>query len=407
MDNEVLSIGKPIVFDESIADYEIHAHLPYAASTFNNSDEIRIAVQNQDHCLLPGKSSLHIQGKLVKENSTAVTSTRFIINAICHLFEEARYELNAVEIDKSKNVGLTSLMKNYVSIYSNQSKFLKNAGWFPTCNANKSLIDENGNFDVAIPLSTIFGFAEDYQKIIVNARHELILTRARSDVNAIIQTAPEDVKISIDKIEWLLPNVRLSDARKFKLLKYIEKDPLIPISFRTWELYEYPLIPTTANHVWTVKTSTQLEKPRFVILGFQTNRKNVLTRNSSHFDHCKITNVKLFLNNQCYPYGNLNVDIDKKHYAVLYEMYINFQASYYYDRESQPYLTKAEFLNYAPLIVIDCSKQNESLKYGPVDIRLEFEAKENFPAQTAAYCLILHDRVVEYKPISGGVKKII
>ncbi|XP_043474824.1 uncharacterized protein LOC122506602 [Leptopilina heterotoma] len=386
MEDDLLSIAKPIVYDESIAHYEVHAHLPYASSTFNNSDEIRIAVQNQDHCLLPGKSSLHIQGKLTKENGTPVTNTRLIMNAICHLFEEARYELNAVEIDKNKNV--------------------ENAGWFPTCDANTPLADNNGNFDISIPLSVIFGFAEDYQKIIVNARHELILTRSRNDVNAILQTAEELVKISIDKIEWLLPNVRLSDARKFKLLKYIEKDPLIPISFRTWELYEYPLLPTTANHVWTVKTSTQLEKPRFVILGFQTNRKNVTTRNASHFDHCRITNVKLFLNNQCYPYGNLNLDLDKKHYAVLYEMYTNFQASYY-DKECQPYLTKGEFLDFAPLIVIDCSKQNESLKYGPVDIRLEFEAKENFPDQTSAYCLILHDRVVEYRPISGGVKKII
>ncbi|XP_043465281.1 uncharacterized protein LOC122500425 [Leptopilina heterotoma] len=406
MEDEVLSIAKPIVFDESIAHCEVHAHLPYASSTLNSSDEIRIAVQNQDHCLLPGKSSLHIQGKLVKNDGTPTNNTRFIINGICHLFEEARYELNAVEINKCKNVGLTSVIKNYVSIYSNQSKFLENAGWFPTCTENTSLTDNNGNFNIVIPLSLIFGFIEDYQKIIVNARQELILTRARSDVNAIMQTAEEKVKISITKIEWLLPNVRLSDARKFKLLKYIEKDPLIPINFRAWELYEYPLLPTTANHVWTVKTSTQLEKPRFVILGFQTNRKNVTTRNASCFDHCKITNVKLFLNNQCYPYGNLNIDVDKKQYAVLYEMYTNFQASYYY-RESQPYLTKNEFLEFAPLIVIDCSKQNESLKYGPVDIRLEFEAKENFPAQTAAYCLILHDRIVEYRPISGGVIKII
>ena len=43
--------------------------------------------------------------------------------------------------------------------------------------------------------------------------------------------------------------MRFSDARIFKLLKYIEKDPLIPISFRTWELYEYPLLPITSNHV--------------------------------------------------------------------------------------------------------------------------------------------------------------
>ena len=70
-------------------------------------------------------------------------------------------------------------------------------------------------------------------------------------------------------------------------------------------------------------------------------------------------------------------------------------------------MSKSDFLHFAPLIVIDCSEQNESLKTVPVDIRLEFEAKENFPAQTAAYCLILHDRVVEYKPISGGVTKVI
>ena len=69
--------------------------------------------------------------------------------------------------------------------------------------------------------------------MVVNAGHELILT------NAVIQTADEQFKIIIDKIEWLLPSVKLSDARKFKLLKYIDKDPIIPICFRTWELYEY------------------------------------------------------------------------------------------------------------------------------------------------------------------------
>ena len=44
------------------------------------------------------------------------------------------------------------------------------------------------------------------------------------------------------------------------MMKYIEKDPLIPISFPNWELYEYPLLLIASNHVWTVKTSTQLEK---------------------------------------------------------------------------------------------------------------------------------------------------
>ena len=86
-------------------------------------------------------------------------------------------------------------------------------------------------------------------------------------------------------------------------------------------------------------------------------------------------------------------------------MYANFQNSYY-SKDSEPMLKKSQYLTYAPLIVIDCSKQNESLKSAPVDIRLEFEAKHNFPAGTSAYCLILHDRIVQYSPVSGDVQKL-
>ena len=94
----------------------------------------------------------------------------------------------------------------------------------------------------------IFGLAEDYHKTIVNAKHELILTRSKSDSNAILQAAPiEQYKIEINKIEWFLPSVRLSDSRKFQLLKYIEKDPPILVNFRSWELYEYPLSSTSDN----------------------------------------------------------------------------------------------------------------------------------------------------------------
>lgn len=45
-------------------------------------------------------------------------------------------------------------------------------------------------------LSFIFGFAEDYQRIIVNAKHELVLVRANNnDINAILQTAAAEGEI--------------------------------------------------------------------------------------------------------------------------------------------------------------------------------------------------------------------
>ena len=35
-----------------------------------------------------------------------------------------------------------------------------------------------------------------------------------------------------------------------------------------------------------------------------------------------------------------------------------------------------------------------------------FETKDNVPANTTAYCLIIHDRVVQYNPLTNIVRKI-
>ncbi|XP_043472024.1 uncharacterized protein LOC122504820 [Leptopilina heterotoma] len=315
--DELLNIPAAVNFNESIAHYEIHAHQPYASSSFNNSDEIRIAVQHQDLCILPSKSSLHIFGRLTKNDGISLTQNVHLSNnAVCFLFDEIRYELNGIEIDRCKYVRHTTIMKNYTSQTPTQLNFIENAGYSKIV-ADARLVLENGYFDVTILLSMIFGFAEDYKKIIMNAKHELILTRARSDVNAVIQIGQggdEEFKIFINKLEWMVPYVLPSDNNKVKL---------------SWEMYEYPLIPTRSKVLWQIKTSRQLEKPRYVIVGFQTARKDKRKKYACHFDHCNITNVKLFLNSQYYPYGNLNLNFDQNQYSLLYEMYANFQSSYY------------------------------------------------------------------------------
>ena len=105
----LLDIRTPIVFDESICHYEVHA---------------------RDQCLLPSRSSIHIQGKLTQEDENPLKDgTDSTYNAICFLFSEIRYELNAIEIDKCKNVGITSLMKAFLSINQNQLEFIASARW--------------------------------------------------------------------------------------------------------------------------------------------------------------------------------------------------------------------------------------------------------------------------------------
>jgi len=92
--------------------------------------------------------------------------------------------------------------------------------WFDV-DATGEQTDANGYFDVNIPLKLLLGFFEDYNKIVVNARHELVLMRSNTDHNAIIQSEQEDCKMTLSKMEWLIPYLSASDQHRIPLLSLI------------------------------------------------------------------------------------------------------------------------------------------------------------------------------------------
>ncbi|KAF0707087.1 Uncharacterized protein FWK35_00034698, partial [Aphis craccivora] len=145
---------------------------------------------------------------------------------------------------------------------------------------------------------------------------------------------------------------------------------------------------------WNLKTASKLEKPRFVIIGLQKERKNSLEKDCSIFDHCNITNVKVFLNSISYPYDNLNLDFTKNNFTLLYDMYTSFQESYYEKNIRNLILSPSNFLN-APIATASS-----------VDVQLEIEASESLTGVTA-YCLLIHDRIVEYVPFSREIRKLV
>lgn len=397
---DILNIGGEPIFDDRIVKIETHTYNPYANTTLGYSDEIRIPIQHQDLYTLPCESFLYVEGKLkvrkVDEGARVVLGN----NCVAFMFDELRYELDGVEIDRNRNVGITSTIKNYVSLTTEKGKILENAAWNMSHNAAEAY------FNFCVPLNILLGFCEDYKRVVINARHELILIRSRNDNNCIFGHASAEADIELFNIQWRMPHIILSEVNKLSLLRALESGRYLNMSFRSWDLYEFPLLHNTTKHSWTVKAASQLEKPRYVIFALQTGRKNAVSKDITTFDDCKLTNVKLYLNSEFYPYDDLNLDFDKNRFALLFDMYSRFRKSYYGCDNDDVLLNISKFLHCGPLAVIDCSRQNESVKNSTVDVRLEFECKEDIPANTTAYCLILHDRVVEYCPLTNVVRKI-
>ncbi|XP_024875593.1 uncharacterized protein LOC112456996 [Temnothorax curvispinosus] len=361
----ILNIGGEPVFDDRIVKIETHTYNPYTNTTFEYSDEIRIPTQQQDLYTLPCESFLYVEGTLTVTRAAGQADNVVLgNNCVAFMFDEIRYELDGVEIDHCRNVGITSTLKNYVTVSSDRSVILRNAGWEPHNNAN-------GYFNFCVPLNLLLGFCEDYKRV------------------------------------WRMPHVVLSEVNKLSMLRALENGRYLSMGFRSWDLYEYPLLQNTTKHSWAIKTATQLEKPRYVVFALQTGRKNVMSADTSRFDDCKLTNVKLYLNSEVYPYDDLNLDFGKHRWAILYDMYARFCKGYYGYEYLEPSLTVSTFLRNGPFVIIDCSRQNESVKNATVDVRLEFDCMENVPPNTSAYCLIIHDRVIEYNPLTNVVRKIV
>lgn len=179
-------------------------------------------------------------------------------------------------------------------------------------------------------------------------------------------------------------------------MKTIKSGTSLPITFRSWDCHFNPTFKGATKCNWNVKLSANRERPRFVLFALEKDGK---------FVHSNLANIKVYLNSDTYPYDDLNLKFEENRYAVLYEMYTKFQQSYFL-RESQPIISCEKFKE-SPIAVIDVSHQNEMVKSGPIDVKIEFETSKSIPENTYAYCLILHERLLEYTPLTGIVRKII
>ncbi|XP_011860568.1 PREDICTED: uncharacterized protein LOC105557816 [Vollenhovia emeryi] len=154
---DILSIGGEPIFDERIVKIETHAYNPYANATFGYSDEVRIPIQQQDLYTLPCESALYEEGKLSDEASTTTNqNSKLASNCVAFMFEEIRYELNGVEIDRNRNIGITNTIKNSVSLTPRELDILQNAGW------GEPNVSDSGSFSLC-PLEDIIGLLRGLQ----------------------------------------------------------------------------------------------------------------------------------------------------------------------------------------------------------------------------------------------------
>ena len=430
--NSILRITDPILKDDSIDKYEDIAYEPVAGTNLNApGQDIRLTIETQDIFTHPSESYLIVEGRLLKRNvnppanpiynnADLITLTN---NGIMHLFKRIRYDLSGQEIENIMNVGQATTMLGLLK-YPND--FSENKGlnqlWCNDTSTNadndnegfkkrriKILINEHiGSFSFKIPLKHIFGFCEDYDKVVYGLKHTLTLTR-NNDNDAIFKTDANngavppvdnvaDAEVYLTKITWFMPHVTPADKDKMELYKIIERKEKIPVGYRMIQC-DSASVPVSTSFSWGLSVKSSPEVPRFIIIGFQSNKIGSQKTNPSIFDNVNIKNIYVMLNSTRYPTTDYNINFAEGKFSRVYGDAANFRSKFFNIDEliSNPNIDSLLYEDLYPLFLFDVSKQSEKLKYSTTDIQVKMDFNENPPANTQVYGVIISDRLINFQ----------
>ncbi|CAG9818968.1 unnamed protein product [Phaedon cochleariae] len=190
--------------------------------------------------------------------------------------------------------------------------------------------------------------------------------------NTALQGSPQTqsiAKITIESINLKVPHLTPNDDIKLQLLTRIKADESMMIPFRRWELHELPALTQGSTiEIWSVKTCSALDSPRYVIVFFQTKKADNLHEDVTLFDNANIKSIRLALNSDYYPQERMLLDFSRDQYADAHFNYTEFNKSYHNCQEKRSLVNFAEFKS-RPMFVIDCSRRYLGLKSSTVDIK--------------------------------------
>ena len=203
-------------------------------------------------------------------------------------------------------------------------------------------------------------------------------------------------KVELTKVSWVMPRVHPNDIKKFNLYKSIESKITLDAAFRMRQCSVAEIPAQTRTFDWRLGVRNTPEKPRHVLIAFQSNGTGDQDKNPSLFDHLSASVV---LNDTTYPARDVIADFKKHRYVEYYKMFTEFARDYY----GVDPLTVGNFVDIItykeefPVFYFDVSKPSERVSQSLVDIKIRMRFAENMGTNVVAYALVISDRRLKFQ----------
>jgi len=170
-----------------------------------------------------------------------------------------------------------------------------------------------------------------------------------------------------------MPHVSPNLQEKLAFNKTIESKSSLPVGYCMIQCESTP-VTQMRNFIWRLSVKSYVEKTRWIIVAFQTDKSGDEQHNPSIFDHCNLTNMYVMLNSRRYPeidYDDTNFTQQK--FSRVYGDAAACRTKFYNVEKliSSPNITPADYKELFPMFVFDVTKQSEKLKNSATDIQIK------------------------------------
>ena len=228
-------------------------------------------------------------------------------------------------------------------------------------------------------MSDLFGFVNDLEKIIYGLGFKLILKRNNNDralyrVNANPGAVANNGNIEIRDISWCVPSIDPSNDNRIIVQKGLNKKNNVDFSFYERKTF-YKNVTNATNFSFDLGMESGMERPQYIIFGFENNNVNEQTHGASTFDVMNVTECYCKIGSEFYPWDRMNNNYGTNNYNEAFEKIVSFNKDYNgLPHNIKPYINHRTFKSNYRIYVFDTRYQRDHIGPPPIQLSFKFSA---------------------------------
>ena len=290
-----------------------------------------------------------------------------------------------------------------------ESGFVRNQGNRDSQLNGDHIAVERGHMYMMVKMSDLFGFVNDLEKIIYGLGFKLILKRLKRNnndralyrVNANPGAVANDDNIEIRDISWCVPSIDPSNDNRIIVQKGLSKKNNVDFSYFERTTF-YKNVPNATNFLFYLGMESGMERPQYIIVGFENNNVKEQTHDASTFDVMNVTECYCKIGSEFYPEDRMNINYGTNNYNEAFKEIVSFNKDYNgLPHNIKPYINHRTFKSNYRIYVFETRYQRDHIGPQPIQLNFKFSADV---AYVICHALVLTRKVISVN--SDGNKMV-